>query len=122
MAELILTEEEKSAALWSDLPDEALGKLLKKKILFLESAAEQLDRTVVEAAAMLLCCYVAENNASLLFFDLDGLSQAGRVFGDWKVTVQKIQPPELPSDQLASVMQTAYQVADLAGHFDVTEG
>lgn len=93
MAELILTEEEKAASLWSDLSDEALGKLLKKKILFLNAAAEQLDRTVVEAAAMLLCCYVAENNGSIMFFDLDGLSQAKRNFGDWKITVQKLQPP-----------------------------
>ena len=54
MAELILTEEEKAAALWSDLDDAALGKLVKKKIALLTSAAEQLDRVTTFAAAMLL--------------------------------------------------------------------
>ena len=30
MAELILTEEEKAAATWLELPDETVGKLVKK--------------------------------------------------------------------------------------------
>ena len=93
MAELILTEEEKAAALWSDLDDAALGKLVRKKIILLSSAAEQLDRVTTLAAAMLLCCAAAEQNASKMALEIDGLSQAGREFGDWKVVAVKIDPP-----------------------------
>ena len=74
MAELILTAEEKAAALWSDLDDAALGKLVKKKIAFLTDAAEQLDRVTMWAAAMLICCNAAE-------FDREGLTQGGREAG-----------------------------------------
>ena len=92
MAELILTEEEKTTALWSDLPDEALGKLLKRKISFLTTAAEQLDRITIEAAALLLCCCSAESNADSMVLDFSGVTQSDRNFGDWKVTVEKIHP------------------------------
>ena len=70
MAELILTEEEKAAALWSDLDDAALGKLVKKKIALLTSAAEQLDRVTTFAAAMLLCCAASEQNASEIALEI----------------------------------------------------
>ena len=88
MAELILTDEEKAAALWSDLDDAALGKLVKK-IALLTSAAEQLDRVTTFAAAMLLCCAAAEQNASEIAMEIDGLTQAGRDFGDWKIVAVK---------------------------------
>ena len=93
MAELILTEEEKATALWSDLDDAALGKLVKKKIALLTSAAEQLDRVTTFAAAMLLCCAASEQNASEIALEIDGLNQAGREFGDWKVVAVKMAPP-----------------------------
>ena len=96
MAELILTDEEKAAALWSDLDDAALGKLVKKKVAFLTSAAEQLDRVTTFAAALLLCCGAAEQNAKELVIDLDGVTQAGREFGDWKVVVTKLQKVASP--------------------------
>lgn len=93
MAELILTEEEKAAALWSDLDDAALGKLVKKKIALLTDAAAQLDRVTTFAAAMLLCCAASEQNASEIALEIDGLNQAGREFGDWKVVAVKMAPP-----------------------------
>lgn len=89
MAELILTDEEKAAALWSDLDDAALGKLVKKKIAFITDAAEQLDRVTTFAAAMLLCCAAAENGSSEIALEIDGLTQEGREFGDWKVVAMK---------------------------------
>lgn len=91
MAELILTEEEKAAALWSDLDDAALGKLVKKKIATLTSAAEQLDRVTTFAAAMLLCCAAAEANAGELAFEIDGLMQGDRPFGDWRIVAVKVE-------------------------------
>ncbi len=92
MAELILTEAEKAAALWSDLDDSALGKLVKKKIALLETAAEQLDRVTMFSAAMLICCNAAEANAGTAEFDIDGLTQDGRDFGNWRVVATKVEP------------------------------
>lgn len=92
MAELILTNEEKAAGLWSDLDDAALGKLLRKKICLLADAAAQLNETTTFAAAMLLCCAAAERNAGEIAFEIEGLTQAGRDFGDWKVVAVKTAP------------------------------
>ena len=89
MAELILTPTEQEAALWSDLDDAALGKLVKKKMAGLTSSAEQLDRATIFAAAMLLCCVAVEVNAETLSLDIDGLSREGRDFGDWMVVAKK---------------------------------
>lgn len=89
MAELILTDEERAAALWSDLDDAALGKLVKKKIAFLTDAAAQLDRVTAFAAGMLLCCAAAEQGSSEIALEIDGLTQAGREFGDWKIVAIK---------------------------------
>ncbi len=93
MAELILTDEEKAAALWSDLDDAALGKLVKKKIAFLNDAATQLDRVTTFAAAMLLCCSASEQGAAEIAFEIEGLTQSERDFGDWKVVAVKISKP-----------------------------
>lgn len=91
MADLILTEKEKAATLWSDLDDATLGKLVKKRIAFITDAAEQLDRVTFFAAAMLLCCSTAEQGASETSVDINGLTREGREFGDWTVVAQKKQ-------------------------------
>lgn len=89
MAELLLTQAEKEAALWTDLDDAALGALLRKKLAQLSTAAEQMDRTIATAAALLLCCNAAESGASELRMDLDDVTQAGRKFGDWLVVAAR---------------------------------
>lgn len=92
---MILTEEEKAAALWSNLDDAALGKMVKKKIEFLTDAAAQLDRVTIFAAAMLLCCAAEEQGASEMTLQIDGLTQAGMGFGDWKIMAMKLQDAPL---------------------------
>jgi hypothetical protein len=89
VAELVLTDAEKCAELWSDLDDQSLGALMRKKLVGLKSAAEQMDRAVTMAAALLLCCSAAEAGASELSLSIDGVTQAGRDFGDWQVVVRK---------------------------------
>jgi len=89
MAELILTDDERAAKLWSDLDDAALGKVVKKKIAHLTGVAEQLDQITVSAAAILLCFAAIEQHASVVTIELDGLTQAGREFGNWKVVVMQ---------------------------------
>lgn len=87
MAELILTPEEQATALWSDLSDEALGKLVKKKMSIIESASEQLNRTVSFSAALLLCCQAAERKLAYSSYTFEGVTQNHREFGDWRITI-----------------------------------
>lgn len=89
MAELNLTDAEKAAVLWTDMDDESLGRLLRKKLVFLATASAQMDRTVSTAAALVLCCDVAEANATEARMDFDGVTQGGRDFGDWQIVVTK---------------------------------
>lgn len=92
MAQLILTEQEKAAALWSDLDDATLGKLVKKKMALITTSAEQLDLATTFSAAFLLCCAASENNANELTFDIEGVTQEDRDFGDWRVVATKLVP------------------------------
>lgn len=89
MATLILTDAEKAAALWSEMDDAALGCMLRKKLVFLQTAAAQMEKTVESAAALLLCCNAAENNAEELRIDLEGVTQSGADFGDWLVVAKR---------------------------------
>lgn len=93
MAELILTEEEKAAPLWSDLSDEALGKLMKKKIAAISSAAKQNDMVTLHAAAMMLCLVAVEHGVDGLTLELNGVN-APALDGDWQftVTAQRVAP------------------------------
>lgn len=92
MAELILTDAEKAAELWTDLDNAALGALLRKKLIVLKTAAEQMDRTFTMAAALLLCCDAAEAGATELTVSLESVTQAGRDFGDWQIVAVR-KPP-----------------------------
>ena len=92
MAELILTEAEKAAELWTDLDDQALGALMRKKLIQFKTAAEQMDRAITTTAGLLLCCAAAEAGASEMTLSLDGVTQAGRDFGDWQIVAVR-KPP-----------------------------
>lgn len=43
--------------------------------------------------AMRCCAASVEQNASEIALEIDGLNQAGREFGDWKVVAVKMAPP-----------------------------
>jgi hypothetical protein len=98
VAELILTDEEKAAALWSDLDDAALGKLVKRKISLITGAAAQLDQATTFAAALMLCLDAAHANATETVFEIDGLTRGDIEIGDWRVvttkTVGRLTPRE----------------------------
>ena len=89
MAKLELTQAEKDTSLWSDLDNEALGALLRYSIQGIENAAEQLERTKVLAACLILCCNTAENNAVEQTNGCLGVTSHGKDYGDWIVTVRK---------------------------------
>lgn len=113
MAELILTEAEKAAALWTDCDDATLGALLRKKIHLLQSAAEQSDRTVAMAASLLMCCHAAEFNADQLSFKLDGVTQEGRDFGNWTVTVTRNVAAPAAGETASPRQEVVEQLADM---------
>ncbi len=92
MAELVLTEAEKAAELWTDLDDAGLGALLRKKLVLLRTAAEQMDRAITMAAALLLCCSAAESGAGEMAIELSGVTQGGRDFGSWRVVAVRVTP------------------------------
>jgi hypothetical protein len=89
MAELILSDVEKAALLWTDLDDQALGALLRKKIVVLQTAASQMDMSFATAAALLLVGTAGETNSNSLQVSLESVTQGGRDLGDWDVTVTK---------------------------------
>ena len=92
MAELILTDEEKAAALWSDLDDAALGKLVKRKIALITGAAAQLDQATTFAAALMLCLDARQQNSNEIVFEIEGLVKNGEEIGDWRVIATKTTP------------------------------
>ena len=92
MATLILTDEEKAEPVWSNLSDEALGKMVKRNMALFRASTDKLDQTTHLAAAIWLACNVAQNNAVKQTMRLEGLSEANHDFGDWKVTVEKLSP------------------------------
>ncbi len=89
MAKLELTEKEKEASSWSDLDNESLGALLRYSILGIENKAEQLERTYLLAASLMLCCNTAENNATEQRINCFGVTSHGKEHGDWLVTISK---------------------------------
>ncbi len=89
MAKLILTPEEQSAALWTHLDDAALGAMLRKRLVTLKTASDQQNWTTSFAGALILCCHAAEENAQKMRLQIDGVTQGGRDFGDWEITVMR---------------------------------
>lgn len=86
---MIMTDEENSVALCSELDDASLGKLVKKRISLISSHAEHLDEATICAAAILLCRAATEHNASEITLKIDGLTQKCLGFVNWKVVVMQ---------------------------------
>lgn len=100
MAELILTEEEKAAALWSDLSDDAVGKLVKQRMAMITTLAQQNNQVIGMAAALLLICELVEVGADGMVMDIDGVTHQGREVGDWVLRIEPktaaVAPKALP--------------------------
>lgn len=92
MAQLILSDAEKAAQLWTDLDDASLGAMLRKKLAVLDEAAMQMNMTFTVAAAMMVCCHAAETQSNELRIEVDGITQDGRAFGDWSVVATRKAP------------------------------
>lgn len=95
MAELILTEAEKTAATWFELDDATLGKVVKRTAAGLLTHSEEMGRIWWFAAALLLCGQAKDANAETLTVNVDGFTDAGQELGDWEVTVRRIKPSNI---------------------------
>lgn len=89
MAELILTDAEKAAALWSDLDNAALGAIARKNIHSLESASAQANKIAAIGACLLLIGEAARSGAEEYELSLDGVTLRGFESGDWAVSVRR---------------------------------
>ena len=86
MAELLLTEAEKTASSYLEWSDEALGKLVRSIALNIQN-----ERQAIQAATMTatLVSFVAENNAEQATFDMTGVTHADKPLGNWTIEVKK---------------------------------
>lgn len=73
MAELILTDEEKAADLWTDLDDAALGKMMRKRLHEIRDVANQEDKVYEVVAAFVFAHHLKKK----------GLDQAIFTLTDW---------------------------------------
>ena len=55
-----------------------------------------MDRAIAMTAALLLCCDAAESGATELTVSLEGVTQAGRDFGDWQIVA--VRKPRTPTE------------------------
>jgi len=99
MAELILTDAEKAADLWSDLDDEALGKLCRHMMLKQQEygmgingkdpAHQEFWSLACVNACKVLIRTAHDSNATTFRQSFKGLSIGDDKLGDWTVLVQE---------------------------------
>ena len=90
MAELILTEEEKAASTWLELPDETVGKLVKKIVADMPRLAKETDKITTTAILLMLVGYNHDHNNSREVYTLEGTLNKDIPTGYWRITVEKI--------------------------------
>ena len=92
MAQLILTDEEKTALTWLDVPDDTLGKIVKKTCLVIKEMpddATEMQKVWQFTAAIMLCNHTIESNAEEAKFIITGLTYGDKQNGDWEVIIRK---------------------------------
>lgn len=90
MATLHLTDEEKATALWRDLDDAALGRVVKHRMALLQASAQEREILSTTAAALHLVCQAAAARADEATLRLEGVTDSGRPIGSWQVIVRKL--------------------------------
>lgn len=90
MAELVLTEAEKAAKTWLELDDATVGKLVKSTTLKICDHSDEFGRIAFISAAILLCGGAAQANATNLVQEIKGLTLKGVDFGDWTITIRRV--------------------------------
>lgn len=93
MAELILTEEEKAAATWLELPDETVGKLVKRTALGFIEADKEMERIGCMSACLILTGMMHGANAETTTIKLNGTTTSKEPTGDWVIRIRRVKKP-----------------------------
>lgn len=91
MAELILTEEEKAAKTWLELPDETIGKLTKKLACDISDVADELTRVEMAAAICLIVGRLDEIGSTGLSTKLKPFTRNNQDRGHWSLELRETQ-------------------------------
>lgn len=91
MAQLILTEEEKAALTWAELPDAAVGAATKRVMSAILTVAHDLEKLEIAAVAQHLIHQCIKVNAAKGKWTLEGISFGDEQLGDWRVIVERIK-------------------------------
>ena len=91
MAELLVTEAEKAAATYLEWDDASIGKAVKRLALKIDDLVG--DRAMQQLAGGIALMTAATDKGFIEYVtDIVGLVVEGEELGDWRVTVEKLQP------------------------------
>ena len=92
MAELILTEEEKTMD-WADLPNETIGMIMKRSMFIFEANHDiKIDRTpwYIKLGLIFWAVKCVEQNATEASANLEGVTNQGHNLGDWEIFLRRV--------------------------------
>ena len=89
MAELVITDAERKAATYLEWSDEAIGRACKKIAEILRDDSGELAIKATAAAVFLIAVADAVKSEQTVL-TCNGASQGEKQFGNWRITVEKI--------------------------------
>ena len=89
MATLKITDEERQAATYLEWSDEAIGKACKQVAEILRDGSGEMAMKSTGAAVFLIAV-AYDVGAGISEFTIQGAHQGVKQFGDWKITVERI--------------------------------
>lgn len=99
MAELILTEEEKKAHLFTQWDEGSIGRLVKKLAIDIHEFDHEDEKSVLtlQSAALLIISHSIRLSSKVTELKMEGvtLDNGKTTIGDWTVTVEKEQTPSI---------------------------
>lgn len=93
MSQLILTEEEKAAATFLELPDETVGHVVKHTAIQFIQTDQEKERLGIMSACLIITGMMHDANAEETTIKLEGTTTSTEHTGDWEITVRRIKKP-----------------------------
>ena len=95
MSQLILTEKEKAAATWFELPDETIGHLVKHTAIKFLEADDEMGRVGCMSALLILTGMAHKANSETTTFTLNGMTTSTEPTSDWRITIKRLKKPQV---------------------------
>ena len=92
MAELMITEEERSTLTFLEWDDAALGKAVKSMACIIADKDGGRETLPIVAAGVFMISRAIETGADKLVLELGGASNP-EPLGDWEITIKQLAPP-----------------------------